>query len=385
MKGRKWAAFAAALCLTACLAGCGEELPSVYVQNVGKLMSQGAIVPGDRFAGIVVSEDITQIEKDSEMTVEELLVKAGDDVTEGQPLFSYDTQQLQLSLDKQKLEREQLVASIENYELQIAELEKERNAASSKLEYTIQIQSTQLDLKEAQINLRAKEDAVKQAEEMLENATVVAPVTGRIQSVNENGTDNYGNPKPYITIQKTGAYRVKGTIGELQRGAVMEGSAMRVLSRTDETQSWNGTVTLVDYENPSQGSDSSIYYGVSTDEMTSSSKYPFYVELEHTDGLLLGQHVYLELDLGDTAQPELTLSSGFICYEEDGSTYVWAENKGDLQKQTVTLGTYLMETDSYEILSGITQDDYVAFPDAELCVEGAPVTRTQQAEESGVA
>ena len=109
MKGKKWIALMLVLTLAAGLTGCGEELPSVYVQNVGKLMSQGTIAPSDYFAGVVVSEDITQIEKDHEMTVEELLVKAGDDVKEGQPLFSYDTQQLQLSLDKQKLELEQLM------------------------------------------------------------------------------------------------------------------------------------------------------------------------------------------------------------------------------------------------------------------------------------
>lgn len=384
MRGSKWIALCLVLCMALGLAGCGEDLPSVYVQSVEKLMNQGAIAPGDRFAGMVVSEDITQIEKDNEMTVEELLVKAGDDVKEGQALFSYDTQQLQLSLDKQKLELEQLLASIENYEVQIAELEKERNAASSKLEYTLQIQSVQLDLKEAQINLRSKEDAVKQSEEMLQNATVVSPVTGRVQSVSESGTDNYGNPKPYITIQKSGAYRVKGTIGELQRGAVMEGTKIRVLSRTDD-QTWTGTVTLVDYENPSQGNQNDMYYGNAVDEMSASSKYPFYVELESTDGLLLGQHVYMELDMGDVKQPELTVGSFFLCYEEDGTSYVWAEENGKLAKRPVTLGAYMPETDSFEILSGLNKSDYIAFPDPELCVEGAPATRTQEAAESGVA
>ena len=214
---------------------------------------------------------------------------------------------------------------------------------------------------------------------------MVSPVTGRVQAVSESGTDNYGNPKPYITIQKTGAYRVKGTIGELQRGAVMEGTAMQVFSRTDESQSWKGTVTLVDYENPSQGNENDMYYGVSTDEMSASSKYPFYLELESTDGLLLGQHVYLELDMGDVKLPELTVSSAFICYAEDGSTYVWAENKGKLEKRPVTLGAYILETDSYEILSGLSKEDYIAFPDGEFCVEGAPATRNQLTVESEVA
>ena len=43
---------------------------------------------------------------------------------------------------------------------------------------------------------------------------------------------------------------MKGILGELQRGAIMEGVRMRVVSRTDENTYWLGTVSLVDYENP---------------------------------------------------------------------------------------------------------------------------------------
>ena len=384
MRGRTLLALCLLLSLVLMLCACGSEQNPVFVQSVEQLQATGAIAPGDRFAGIVVSEDTTQIEKDPEMTVEELLVKAGDDVKEGQPLFSYDTQQLQLNLDKQKLELEQLLATIENYTQQIKDLEAERNTADSKLEYTIQIQSTQLDLKEAQINLVSKEEAVKQSEEMLQNATVTSPVTGRVQAISESGTDNYGNPKPYITIQKTGTYRIKGMLGELQRGAIMEGTRMEAVSRTDESHVWTGTVTLVDYENPSQGSQNEMYYGVSTDEMSSASKYPFYIELDSTDGLLLGQHVYLQLEGQDATAPGLSISSAFVLTEEDGSTWVWLEKNGKLKKQQISIGQTDPMTGTVQVESGLQTGDYIAFPDPEVCVEGAPTTRTEQTAESGV-
>jgi HlyD family secretion protein len=274
-------------------------------------------------------------------------------------------------------------ATIESYEQQIQELEKERKKAkqSNQLEYTIQIQSVQLDLKEAQINIKAKEAAVAQSEELLGNAVVTSPVSGRIQSISESGTDNYGNPVAYITIQKSGSYRVKGTLGELQRGSIMEGTRLEILSRTDDSQ-WTGTVSLVDYESPVQGNQNQMYYGMATDEMTTSSKYPFYVELDSTEGLLLGQHVYLRLEAQEQMQTGLSISSAFICYEEsDGSTYVWAENRGKLEKRTVTLGEYDMMNDTYAIVDGLTAEDYIAFPDYELCAEGVPTTRTQPVQE----
>lgn len=383
MNMRKWLAAACALCLTVSLTGCAGG-SAVYVQSVQTLSNIGGIAPGDRFAGLVVSENVSEITKDSDKSVLELLVKEGDDVKEGDPLFSYDTEELQLALDKQLLELEQLKASIENYKSQIAQLEKERNSVGStaKLQYTVQIQTTQVDLKEAELNLNTKENEVEKSQNLLENATVVSPVDGRVQSISENGTDNYGNPLPYISIQQSGAYRVKGMLGELQRGAIVEGTRITISSRTDDSQVWGGTVSLVDYESPSQGSEYDMYYGMSSDEMTTASKYPFYIELDSTEGLLLGQHVYLELEVEEGVIQNPGISSSFICYEEDGSTYVWAEDRGKLEKRSVTLGEYNPMTDVQEITEGLSFDDYIAFPDSELCVEGASTTHDQPEEET---
>lgn len=368
------------LCLGLMLSmtACGKKGNAVYVQRVGDLMNMGGIAPGDRFAGMVVSENVTEIEKDSDRTIAELMVREGDDVKEGQDLFAYDTDELQLTLDKQLLQLEQLKASIDNYERQIKDLEQERKSAGSseKLQYTVQIQTLQVDLKEAELNVKSKEGEVEKSQKILENAVVTAPVAGRIRSISENGTDQNGKPLPYIVIQQAGAYRIKGTLGELQRGGLMEGNKMRIRSRTDDSLSWTGTVTLVDYESPIQGNGSSnmmSMMGGSSDEMTASSKYPFYVELDSTEGLLLGQHVYLELDNGDV-EAMAGISSAFVAYKEDGTPFVWAERSGKLEMRAVTLGEYSAMTDTYPILEGLTEDDYIAFPDPELCKEGAPTT-----------
>ena len=383
MKMKKGIALTLAVCLVLTLAGCSSGT-AVYVQSVKTLASMGGIAPGDRFQGIVVSENVTEITKDADKTIAELLVKEGDDVAEGQELFSYDTDALQLTLDKQRLELEQLNATIENYESQIATLEKDRDRASAnnKLQYTIEIQSAQLDLKEAEMNVKTKEAEVLASETLLENATVFAPVSGRVQSISESGSDNFGNPLPYITIQQAGSYRIKGVLGELQRGGIVEGNKMKIISRTDPDTFWTGSVTLVDYESPYQGSDYDRYYGMSSDEMSSSSKYPFYVELDSTEGLILGQHVYMELETEEEASTGVSISSAFFCYEEDGSPYVWAEKRGKLEKRAVTLGEYNPMQDTYQVTEGLTEEDYIAFPDGELCQEGAPTTHDQVVQET---
>lgn len=382
---KKWLALVCALGLCASMTGCASGT-AVYVQSVEVLAGMGGIAPGDRFTGIVESENVTEVEKDSEKAVQELFVRQGDDVTEGQELFCYDMEELQLNLDKKQLELDQLKASIDTYKAQIQTLEWERSSlsGSARLQYTLEIQSTQVDLKEAELNVKTKEEEVAKAADLLENSTVVSPIAGRIQSINESGTDQNGEKVPYILIQQAGSYRIKGVLGELQMGGLQEGTRMTIFSRTDDTR-WGGTVTMVDYENPYQGSDTDRYYVVSSDEMTSSSRYPFYVKLDSTEGVLLGQHVYMELEQEEGELAGIGISSAFLCYNEDGTAYVWAEKDGRLEKRNVTLGEYNPMADVQEITGGLALSDYIAFPDSELCKEGAPTTHDQVVQETEAA
>lgn len=369
--------FVALLCTAAlALSGCGSST-AVYVQSVEILSGMGGIAPGDRFAGVVVSENTTEIEKDSEKNVKELLVKEGDDVKKGQILFSYDTEEVQLTLDKQRLELEQLEGTLESHENTIKTLQWQSNNSSgtTKLMYTLEIKNTQIDLKETEIDIKAKKKEIQESEKLLANVDVVSPIDGRVRKIEEDGFDQDGQPMPYITIQQVGSYRIKGILGELQRGGIMEGDRMTILSRTDESVSWSGTVTLVDYENPIQNNNSENYYGSSGDEINTSSKYPFYLEIDNTDGLILGQHVYVELKQEEGQNAGIGISSAFIDYDENEMPFVWADNGGRLQKRSVTLGEYDPMTDVQHVTEGISLDDYLAFPDPDLCKEGAPTTK----------
>ena len=134
--------------------------------------------------------------------------------------------------------------------------------------------------------------------------------------------------------------------------------------------------------NTDAGSDSSdMYMGMSStgsDDQTSSTSYPFYVELDSSEDLMLGQHVYLMADNGQEDQEDgLWLEDYYFITDEDGAVtnYVWAVDANDkLEKREVTLGDFNDETFKYEVLDGLTVDDYIAFP-GDDCVEGAPVTR----------
>ena len=362
------------LCVLAAglLCGCGAENETeVSVQTVAMITGMGYIGLSDSYAGKVVSGETAEIKKASDKTVLEVLVQEGDMVKEGDVLFTYDMEAMQLSLDKLYIEKESLENTIASAESEISELQKQKKSASSsqQLSYTLQIDARQADKREAEYNLALKEKEISAMEDDMENTEITAPMAGRVMSVgslDETGGDIYTGQETtdaFITIMDVSAYRVEGHINELNRGVLTEGMRVIARSRTDDDAVWRGVIESIDWEKPVQSNQSNY---IVMDEMTSSSKYPFYVELDSTDGLLLGQHVYIEPDTGEEESGALMLPSYYIL-DADGDAWVWASSaKGRLEKRSIELGIYDPDTDSWEVLSGLTLSDQLAFPTDDL-------------------
>ena len=118
----------------------------------------------------------------------------------------------------------------------------------------------------------------------------------------------------------------------------------------------------------------------SSDSSLSSSKYSFYVELDSTQGLMLGQHITIEPDLGQSSsEPSegIMLGEWYICGADTDSPYVWKEVGGRLRMQPVVLGSYNETSCEYQILEGVTLEDFIAFPDDTL-TEGMKTTTEYQ-------
>lgn len=360
-----------ALLMLPLLCSCaGNSDSTVSVQPVSDIIGMGSVGLYDCYAGVVEAGEVFTVDKDPEMEIAERKVSAGDEVKQGDILFTYDTDAIYLELEKKQLELEQLNTQIKTKTAQAEQLEKEKSRApsSEQLDYTLQIQELQVDVSEAKLNVTAKEKEIERCSLLLENAEVSSPVDGRVQTVNENGsTDDFGNPLPYMAVAQLGAFRVKGSINEQSAGSLFEGTSVLLRSRTDSTQTWTGMVERIDWDNPIR--DNNMYFDGAADEFTGSSKYPFYITLESDEGLMLGQHLYIELDTG--TQPEgLQLPACYIV-DADTEPYVWAAGSRDrLEKRSLTLGAYDEMTDCWEVLDGLSAEDSIAFPD-ETCEPGA--------------
>ncbi len=370
------------LCLALFACGCGDNgkaEDTVAVQSVAMLTGLGGMGAQDRYSGVVVSQNTHDINKEEDRKVAELKVSAGQTVKKGDVLFTYDQDEMKLAVDTGKLELEKLQNTIDNTKKQIDKLTKEKAKAkdSEQLSYSIEIQTLETDVKESEYQLEVKKAAQEQLEKTLGNADVTSPIDGVVQSINEKGeTDDYGNTKAYIVLMETGNYRVKGTINEMNRAALMgmEGETMLIRSRVDSAQTWEGTLEKVDTENPV--ADTASYEEEEEESSSQSTQYPFYIKLDDSEGLMMGQHVYIEMgDAAEESDGALWLSASFIEQAEDGNAYMWVANDNDkLERRQVTLGEYDEDLEEYEITEGLSTEDYVAIYDISL-KEGMPVTR----------
>ena len=307
-------------------------------------------------------QETWEVNKNGEKTVKEVFVAEGDTVEAGTPLFEYDTETLESELAQAELDLEGMRNEITNYQEQIKQLNEEKNTApeDEKFNYTTQIQSLQNNIKQSEYNIESKKIEMQKKQEAIDNSTVTSEIAGVVKSINESGIDNMGNSAAYMTILATGDYRIKGTVSEQSVWSISEGQSVIIRSRIDEEQTWSGTISKVDMENQETSNNNNYYVDSSAQ---TSSKYPFYITLDSTEGLILGQHVYVEMDEGQSVQKEgIWLFEGYIGMDEE-EPYVWAANKKDkLEKRKVELGEYDEELGEYEIKSGLSEDDYIAYP-----------------------
>ncbi len=372
--------------------GAATSENAVFVDSVKTITGLGGNGLVTRFSGVVEPQKTVGVEVASGMKVKDTYVTVGQEVDVGTPLFSYDTDEAQDSITQLEIDIENYDIDIESTQAQIAQYEKERAqvSESEKRAYTTSIMTAENSIRRAEYNKKSKQAELESLKKQVANAQVTSELQGVVKSINKNnsGSDDGSsmdggytstsdeNSNAYIVIMATGEYRVKGTINEMNVYDIQEGMDVIVRSRVDESVIWKGYISTIDMENATQNQNN-MYYS-SSDSSSNSSSYPFYVDMEDSTGLMLGQHVYIERDEGQTEERSgMWLDYYYLITDENDAVtpYVWAANDKDrLERRQVVLGEYDNDLEQYEIKDGLTVDDYIAFP-AEDLQEGQPVTK----------
>ena len=340
---------------------------TAYVQSVAAITGRADVGIKAQYNGVVEAKDVIEVNPSGEMRVAECFVTAGMKVNEGDLLFRYDAEDLKLSHAQILIDVTGIENELRTNREQLESLNKRLEKAKEKDRYALEleIQTVDLEIRKKEFELKDKQQKADEMQSLIDASEVYSPVTGTVRSVRDDAGSgdpfgySGGESSAYITIIAGTDFCVKGTVTEQTVFTLYPGMPVLIRSRVDDTV-YAGTIYRIDTDSPVSGGGGGIYYDGGGDR---ASKYAFYVEPESVEGLLIGQHVLIDLNAGGAETEALMLPAAFLM-QEDGSFFVWAADAKDrIEKRRVEVGAYSEETECYEIRSGLTPKDRIAFPD----------------------
>ncbi|MBR5979964.1 MAG: efflux RND transporter periplasmic adaptor subunit, partial [Oscillospiraceae bacterium] len=174
--------------------------------------------------------------------------------------------------------------------------------------------------------------------------------------------DSYGG-EPFIQVGSGEGYQIVSTLTELQLGSVKVGDTITV-NMWSNGMTYKGTIVKI---SPYPTDKSMSYYGSGN-----VSNYQFIADLECEDELQTWDGGEIILDSASDGKEVLFALMSAYVGEEGGRNYVLkAGEDGRVYRQYVETGKVVYSGWYVEIISGLSLDDYIAFPYGKNAVEGA--------------
>ena len=215
------------------------------------------------------------------------------------------------------------------------------------------------DLHEAQINYN-------EAKAEVDKATVKAKLAGTVTTACSKGTLPTDGSAAIVVKAADGMY-VKTSVSEMELDNVKVGGTIKCVSSDTGDEYTAEVKEISDFPT----SDNSSYDGGTSNP--NSSYYPIVAFIKDADGLSPGGSVevsYSSKSMGTANENAVYLQKAYI-RTEDKKSYVYIRDKKTkrLKKQYITVGK-TMNGQYIEVVSGLTEDDNIAFPYGKNLREG---------------
>ena len=179
------------------------------------------------------------------------------------------------------------------------------------------------------------------------------------------------NHTPMMKVSGGGGFYVEGSVSELEKDTLKPGQEVTI-------NDWNTGMTYTG-EVQSIGDFPVTGNGWNGMGNPNASYYPFHVFIDGSADLQEGSYVSVTYSAAE-AENGIYLENPFL-RTDDGEPYVYVRGKnGRLEKRLVTTGKSLWGSYT-QILSGLTEEDYIAFPYGKTVKPGAA---TEEAELSAL-
>lgn len=224
-----------------------------------------------------------------------------------------------------------------------------------------------VDLELAQKKAQLEYDTL---EYELTNGMVYSKIDGVVKSVLDPEEAAMNN-EPAVLISGGGGYFVQGYLSENELAAMRVGDTVKVMS-WQSYEEVEATITEISEFPDTSGNG---YHYNSSGSSSNESLYPFVAVMGEDAAVREGEWVQISYNPFGSSRPAGIFLENMFIRQEGGKSYVYvAGEDGRLVRREIKTGR-LLWTSYTEVLSGLTVDDYMAFPYGRSLREGA---KTQQ-------
>lgn len=233
---------------------------------------------------------------------------------------------------------------------EILEMQKQLNE-------TIKEQKEKLKLAEAEYNIMERE---------LGDGNVYAQIDGKVVSLLSE-EEARENKQPMIKVSGGGGFYISGSVSELEKESLKIGQEVTVNDWNTGSTYTGEVVSIGDFP-----SNEDNWNGIGN---PTASYYPFQAFVSEEADLQAGSYVSMTYSSA-SAERGIYLEKPFIRTDQDGSYIYVRGDDGRLERKPVKLGKLIWGS-YYEILSDLTEEDWLAFPYGKMVREGAPTVESE--------
>ena len=228
----------------------GEEAEEILLTNVQvQQVAAGDISASSSVTGRLSSSDSVNVIPLVSGEVKELFVEEGDYVTEGQTLFTIDSQQAQIQMDQAQLGIKSAQDSVDALKKSLDRMQSLYDAGAVSLTDLESIQTQYDSALNALDQAKLSADA---ASSTLGYYTVTAPASGCATTVSVVAGGPAAQTSPAVVISDTKSLELKANVSEYLINNIAEGQKVDVYIRSLSEVPYTGTVTDI-ADTPAQG------------------------------------------------------------------------------------------------------------------------------------
>lgn len=229
-----------------------------------------------------------------------------------------------------------------------------------------EIASTEKELKTLDVEYRKLLLQLESLQQSALDGMVYATVSGEVQSLGD--LNDISSEQAFLVVMGDGELYVEGVMNELLLEHVTIGTVITV-NDWESGMTYDATITEI-ADIPTSGN----YLGEGNPNV---SYYAFTACMQKDAEVSNGEYVDLVISENEINQDSIYIDKAYV-REEDGQHYCMiADENGKLKKQYVVTGKTLYGS-AIEIKSGLTEEDYIAFPYGKDVVEGATVVESME-------